>query len=107
MTNNEIRTLLASKNITTENVTLKQLMELHDILSEKLKGSNCFRGTFEMNPLELDENSKYMTCKADYFESREAISFNRDGFIGMAGWASSNNIEPIRDAVIEWAELAA
>ncbi len=103
MTNDEIRALLAHKNITTENVTRLQLMELHDFLSEKLENSKCFRGSFKMNPMELDENMKYMTCKADYFVDREAISFNRDGFIGMAGWASSENIEPIRDAVIEWA----
>ncbi len=103
MTNDEIREAIAANGITTENVTQKQLMELHDRLSESLSGSDCFRGTFEMNALELDENIKYMTCRADYFEEREAISFNRDGFIGMAGWASSKNLKPIQEAVIAWA----
>lgn len=102
MTNDEIRTLMSEKGITTGNVTQLQLMELHDILSEKLENSGLFRGSFEMNPLELDDNIKYMTCKSDYFNNREAVSFNRDGFIGMAGWASTGNIETIRCAVIEW-----
>ena len=103
MDNDEIRSLLKEKNITADNVSKKQLMELHDILNDKLENCGCFRGTFRMNSLELDENIKYMTCKSDYFDSREAVSFNRDGFIGMAGWASSTNIQPIRLGVVEWA----
>ena len=103
MTNDEVRELIASKGITTDNVTQKQLMELHDRLCDKLASSGLFRGSFDMEPLELSgEDIKYMTCKADYFEGREAISFNRDGFIGMAGWASTENSEPIRQAVIDW-----
>ncbi len=105
MTNDEIRVLIKDKNITTENVTRKQLIELHNILSSKLESSECFDGAFRMNLLKLDDNNKYMTCKSDYFEDREAISFNRDGFIGMAGWADSKNITPIREAVVEWLNL--
>lgn len=103
MTNDDVRKILADKNITTDNVTQKQLQELHDILSRKLPESGCFRGGFEMNPMQLDENMKFMTCRADYFKEREAVSFNRDGFIGFAGWASSNNVKPILEGVVEWA----
>ncbi len=103
MTTDEARELAAKANITVENVTMKQLMELHDILLEKLENSECFRGTFEMNPLELDHNRMFLTCKSDYFDNREAVSFNRDGFIGFAGWASSKNIAPILEGFVEWA----
>lgn len=37
-----------------------------------------------------------------YFKKREAISFNRDGFIGVAGWASQDNVEPIIEGVLKW-----
>ncbi len=104
MTNDDIRTILAEKGITTDGVTLKQLMELHDLLSEEMQKSGCFRGTFAINDLELDGRSKFLTCKADYFDNREAVSFNSDGFIGMAGWASSENLKPIQTAVMRWAE---
>jgi len=104
MTNNEVRELIALKGITTDNVTQKQLMTLHDMLCEKLVSSGLFRGSFDMEPLKLSgDDIKYMTCKADYFKGREAISFNRDGFIGIAGWASTKSSEPIRRAVIDWA----
>ena len=103
MTNDEVRRHVSQAGITTDNVTMIQLEKLHEELCKKLKESKCFRSTFRMNP----KVSKFMTCKADYFESREAVSFNSDGFIGMAGWADSKNIKPIWEAVIAWASSIA
>lgn len=37
-----------------------------------------------------------------YFRDREGITFNRSGFIGFAGWASSRNMKPILNAFQEW-----
>ena len=100
MTTDQAREMAAKANITVENVTGRQLMELHKILEEKLKNSGCFGGAFAMNP--LDQNRMFMTCRSDYFDSREAVSFNSDGFIGLAGWASSKNIIPILEGFAEW-----
>ena len=44
----------------------------------------------------------YLYCNGTYFKKREAISFNRDGFIGFAGWASSGNSEPFTEAFKHW-----
>lgn len=101
MNNDEIRELIKAKGITVDNVTQDQLNDLLKRLSKKLRDSGCFNGTFRMKSR---KGSRYMTCKSYYFDGREAVSFNSDGFIGMAGWAGSKNIQPIRDAVIEWAE---
>lgn len=38
----------------------------------------------------------------DYFKEREAISFNKDGFIGFAGWASGYNLTPFINAFEKW-----
>lgn len=38
----------------------------------------------------------------DNYSTREAISFNEDGFIGFAGWASSDNVKPIIKAFNYW-----
>ena len=100
MTNDEVRQRVTQAGITTDNVTMIQLEKLHKELCKKLQESKCFRSTFRMNP----NVSKFMTCKSDYFENREAVSFNPDGFIGMAGWADSKNIKPVQDAVIAWAD---
>lgn len=46
----------------------------------------------------------YFFVRSDYFNGREAISFNLDGFIGFAGWASSINQEPFITAFIKWCD---
>lgn len=101
MDNDQIREMLSERGVTVASVTSDQLKDLHQRLSEKLAASDCFRGTYKMNPM---DDEKFMTCQASYFSCREAVSFNPDGFIGMAGWASSSNVAPIREAVIEWAD---
>jgi len=37
----------------------------------------------------------FLFVDGPYFMGREAVSFNPDGFIGFAGWASAGNIDPI------------
>ncbi|WP_431030030.1 hypothetical protein [Lysinibacillus sp. LZ02] len=38
----------------------------------------------------------------DYFSRREAITFNANGFIGFAGWASDYNLLPFANAFEKW-----
>lgn len=45
-----------------------------------------------------------ITVGGPYFKDREAITFNRNGFIGFAGWASSNNVQPFIRAFVRWVE---
>lgn len=40
--------------------------------------------------------------KGTYFESREAITFNRNGFIGFCAWADEQNSSIIVTAFMEW-----
>ena len=44
----------------------------------------------------------YIRVDGPYFEDREAISINPDGFIGFAGWADSRNERPVVCAVARW-----
>ena len=46
--------------------------------------------------------SAFIRVDGGYFEDREAISFNPDGFIGFAGWADSSNIRPFLRAFARW-----
>lgn len=98
--NDEARDLIAGKGITSDNVTLAQLKLLHAELVSSLNSSDCYEGTYAMNP--IGKNEKYMTCRCKEWDSREAVSFNSDGFIGFAGWASTTNAKPILDAVKNW-----
>ena len=101
LTRDLVREMIAEKGITTENVTIDQLELLRVKLRETLKKSECLRGSFRVRSKKA---SKFLTCKAFYFENREAISFNPDGFIGFAGWADSTNIIPILEATVKWLE---
>lgn len=42
------------------------------------------------------------TVDGDYFKNREGITFNSDGFVGFAGWASDSNCEPFVKAFTDW-----
>jgi hypothetical protein len=45
-----------------------------------------------------------LTVQGTYFDKREAITFNRDGFIGFAGWACTSNTKPFIDGFIKWCD---
>lgn len=49
--------------------------------------------------------SAFLMVDGAYFEQREAISFNGDGFIGFGGWASTANCQPFCKAFMRWIEL--
>jgi len=98
-TTDDARKAIKDAGITVNNVTLDQLDMLWYRLSTALRNSGNYNGTYAMNPL---TDPMYMTCKTEQWGNREAVSFNRDGFIGFAGWADSNNIKPIINAVESW-----
>ena len=90
----------ARAGITTDNVSLQIIAPLWAAINKRMVDSGCFRGTFCLIKLGKDtKDIKYLRCKAFYFDDREAVSFNSDGFIGFAGWASNTNIRPILDGV--------
>jgi hypothetical protein len=98
MNNNEMREKLKNNNITTENVTTNQIAELVQILNKNLKDSGIYKGTAKADSKSL----KFITMNTSEWKNRECISFNNDGFIGIAGWASTKNTKPIYDSIIQW-----
>lgn len=47
--------------------------------------------------------SAFIRVDVECQKGREAISFNRDGFIGFAGWADDTNVQPFLRAFVRWA----
>ncbi|CAL9991368.1 hypothetical protein VPHD81_0112 [Vibrio phage D81] len=95
----KVREAIAKAGITTDNVTLGQLESLYNHIDKAMRESDCYDGTMRMNNR---KDVMYMTCRTNEWESREAVSFNRDGFIGFAGWADDNNVQPILRGVMRW-----
>lgn len=79
-TNNEARAYFAGKGLTYADVTEGDILAL----------ISCF-----------------LYVNSHYFERRECISFNADGWIGFAGWADQGNTNPILRAFIEWCDALA
>lgn len=44
----------------------------------------------------------YLRVDGRYWQGREAISFNGDGFIGFAGWADDSNVQPFLRGFMRW-----
>ena len=46
----------------------------------------------------------FLFCRGSYFRKREAISFNRDGFIGFCGELSGCNQTPFVKGFVKWVD---
>lgn len=99
MTNSHARAVLLGMNVTSENVTKEEIKVLRKMLRKEFKKDGIFTLDKET------KNFKYLTMSSEYFKKRECISFNKDGFIGFAGWASTKNTAPILEVVCEWARV--
>lgn len=118
LTTEQARQYFKDKNLNYSKITYNDLTKLQLLLIDELNSYiiNDEHGkemgmTFR-TPLKKDikvlvrSGLQYAFLKVDgsYFEKREAISFNRDGFIGFAGWASSRNAQPMLRAFIRWCD---
>lgn len=86
------------------------LRRLRVVINPHLKTSGLMNNTFRCFPRVKLRQLPYgshklcgeIWCSASYFEKREAVTFNPDGFIGFAGWADDENVKPIVGGFIEW-----
>lgn len=51
-----------------------------------------------------EKDKAFIIVKCDNYSFREGISFNKDGFIGFAGWSDKDNVRPFLDAFEEWVD---
>lgn len=92
---------------------IDDLVTLRTMIDEGLQTSGFMRGTYRTEkaslPREHDADGRIsyaeIRCRAYYFRNREAVTFNKDGFIGFAGWADDENVGPIVDAFVRWVDM--
>ncbi|MCS0459491.1 hypothetical protein [Rhizobium favelukesii] len=108
MTRDKARALFAVSGLTYNSLRLSTMNRLRDIVDEELKASGLIEKYAAERKVELRFVAGgigiygQITCKSYYFNKREAVSFNPDGFIGFAGWADENNVQPILTAFCRW-----
>lgn len=91
--------------LSLKHITKYQFDWLRKRVNEKMIASKLFKESYQVNrKTKFNGNTAYIGCKAHYFKDREAIQFNRDGFIGFAGWAGDATVKPILEAFIEWCD---
>lgn len=115
LTNDEAREYFKNKNLSYEDIDKRSIFILRDLIKKELKTSisnnECDDKLIISDKIRfyIKDNLKIQECylylNSDYFENRECISFNKDGFIGFAGWACTNNVLPILRAFIKWCDL--
>ena len=106
MTNyrNDAREHFKSLKLTYDKVTLKDIEELVAMLNIATKSSKYWHSiklgkhTIVGTRLQFVE----IVGSGTYFDCRECITFNCDGFIGFCGDADQNNTKPITETFIDW-----
>lgn len=113
--NDEARAYFKDKGLTYSDIYEGDILVLVMMLNQELKKSNK-SGETSTETMHLSKkidmkknaNGSVITCflymNAHYFTQREAISFNRDGFIGFAGWADQGNTNPLLRAFLKWCD---
>ena len=99
-----------------DDITDGDILVLVMLLNREIKKSNR-SGETSVNTMSLSEKMVikrksngtitecYLYMNSHYFTRRECISFNRDGFIGFAGWADNGNTNPVLRAFLEWCDI--
>ena len=112
----EARQYFKDKGLEYNKVTEGDILTLVMLLNKHIKRSNkeCETSMWSMYlskkvDMKRKTNGELLHCylyvNSHYFERRECISFNPDGFIGFAGWADQGNTNPILRAFLEWCDL--
>lgn len=108
LTRNEARATYDAAGLTYAVITDKNLQRLRGLINQKMKASELIKGTYRCHQRPSIRRDKYLfaqiKCKSFYFSEREAVTFNSDGFIGFAGWADDNNVQPILSGFVEWVQ---
>lgn len=117
-TTDEAREYFKNKGLTYDSISEGDILILSMMLEKELKKSNK-SGETSVSTMTLSKkidmkkktNGHIICCflymNSHYFTQREAISFNRDGFIGFAGWADQGNTNPLLRAFLKWCDYLA
>lgn len=93
--------------LTYADVDKQSLQRLRNLINREMIISGCMDRSLRCRQIGQFGNSlgrmwAGIRCRSHYFDDREVVSFNPDGFIGFAGLASSENAMPILQGFKKW-----
>ena len=109
------RDYFKKSNLSYNNITMNDLYKLIQILNKKIADAgSCMLMINEPKLSGRNKNVKLskdgklvfaeIRVKGTYFDDREAITFNDDGYIGFCGWADGYNLTPFVMGFKEWCD---
>ena len=105
-TTNEARQYFIDCGIVYAKITRKDIDRLIEILIELLKEHKHFPMRLsKIVHFKSDETGFkhcYLYVNGRYFKKRQAISFEKEDWIGFSGWADSGNVQPFINAFLIW-----
>lgn len=108
----EARKYFENLKLSYGDITMLDIYKLIQILNNKI--SNAQSCMIMINEPKINGKNKNVIFKNDklvfaeirvkgtYFDDREAITFNEDGFVGISGWADGYNLTPFVIGFKEW-----
>lgn len=110
MLRDEARAAFAAAGLTYDVVSRSTLETLRQLIDAEMKEAALIDGSLRMRKIcrfrqlasGLDAG---LRCKAHYFDSREAVTFSPNGFIGFAGWADDQNVQPVVAGFMAWIDV--
>ncbi|WP_395601167.1 hypothetical protein AB4P95_30110 (plasmid) [Pseudomonas sp. A1437] len=103
MTRAEARALFDAAKLDYRVITPENMQLLRTRINRAMVASGLIKSTYRCRQRAIvREGYGEIRCKSFYFDSREAITFNPDGFIGFAGWADDKNVQPVLAGFADW-----
>ena len=109
LTRDIARQIWAETNLSVGDLDLADLSALRLRLDQAMRASRLIRDSFRMERRIRVHRAEgclrcvELRCRSHYFEGRQAITFDENGFVGFAGWADDVNVQPVLEAFIGWA----
>lgn len=103
MTRDQARDLFTTAKLDYSVITPENLQRLRALINRQMEEGGGIKGTYRCRQrATIRKGFAEIRCKSFYFDNREAISFNPDGFIGFAGWADDSNVQPVLAGFANW-----
>lgn len=113
MTRDEAREAWAMSGLSHADLTPESMEALRKAINAELSADRPIRGFCCRGKPTIRQRKDGtvgwadIRCSAYYFTDRQAVTFESHGFVGFAGWASDENVQPILRGFARWVETSA
>lgn len=108
LTREAARKAYADSGLDSFPLTFERMLALRNAINSEMLAAGLMQRTYHMAHPSLirvhGSKCAELRCVSYYFEDREAVTFNADGFVGFAGWADKTNLQPILRGFLQWVD---